>query len=71
MLRDSQPIYQLPQPSDLTVAANHEVEQILLFIDNHISGFPLYYSQNNDSVNENWITNLLVRHFNLSNHENG
>lgn len=71
MLRDNQPAYQLPQPSDLTVAANHEVEQILLFIDNHISGFPLYYSQNKDSVNENWITNLLVRHFNLSNHENG
>lgn len=71
MLRDSQPTYQLPQPNDLTVAANYEVEQILLFIDNHILGFPLYYSQNNDSVNENWITNLLVRHFNLSNHENG
>ena len=71
MLRDSQPTYQLPDASDLTVAENHEVEQILLFVDNHISKFPLYYSQNNDSVAENWISNLLVRHFNISNNETG
>jgi len=71
MLRDSQPTYQLPQPSDLTLTEHHEVDHILLFIDNHISQFPLYYRQNNDSVKENWISNLLVRHFNLCNYENG
>lgn len=71
MLRDSQPTYQLPESSDLTVAENHEVDQILLFVDNHISGFPFYYSQNKESAGENWISNLLVRHFNLSNHETG
>jgi len=71
MLRDSQLTYQLPRPSDLTATSNHEVEQILLFIDNHISGFPSYYSHNKDSVKENWISNLLVRHFNLCNLENG
>lgn len=71
MLRDSQPTYQLPQPSDLSVADNHEVEQILLFIDNHISDFPLYYNQNKDSDKENWISNLVVRHLNLCNYETG
>lgn len=71
MLRDSQPSYQLPKLSDLSVTEHYEVEQILLFIDIHISEFPLYYRQNNESVKENWISNLLVRYFNICYKENG
>ncbi len=65
MFKDSLPSYQLPQPNDLSVPPKHEVEQIVSFIDNHIADFPHYYNQNKDSVRENWISNLLVRHFNL------
>lgn len=71
MFKDSLPSYQLPQPYDLSVPPKHEVEQIVSFIDNHIADFPHYYNQNKDSVRENWISNLLVRHFNLCNCENG
>lgn len=71
MFKDSLPSYQLPQPNDLSVPPKHEVEQIVSFIDNHIADFPHYYNQNKDSVRENWISNLLVRHFNLCNCENG
>lgn len=71
MLRDSLSPYQLPQPNDLSVPNNHEVEQILLFVDNHVPKFSAYYKQNNESVMENWISNLLVRHFNLCNNETG
>jgi len=71
MLRDSLPSYQLPKLNDLSVPNNHEIEQILLFVDKHISGFPDYYQKNNESAMENWISNLLVRHFNLCNNETG
>lgn len=71
MLRDSLFPYQLPKQNDLSVPNNHEVEQILLFVDNHVSEFPAYYKQNNESAMENWISNLLVRHFNLCNNETG
>jgi len=71
MLRDSLPPYQLPKSNDLSAPNNHEVEQILLFVDSHISGFPAYYKLNNDSEMENWISNVLVRHFNLCNNETG
>lgn len=71
MFKDSLPPHQLPQPNDLSVPSRYEVEQVLLFIDNHISGFSAYYNQNKNSVRENWISNLLVRHFNLCNCENG
>lgn len=71
MFKDSLPSYQLPQPNDLSVPPKHEVEQIVSFIDNHIADFPHYYNQNKDSVRENWISNILVRHFNLCNCENG
>ena len=71
MLRDSLPPDQLPKPDDLSAPVNHEVEQILSFVDEHISAFPSYYKQNNESAMENWISNLLVRHFNLCNNENG
>ena len=71
MLRDSLYSYQLPKPDDLSVRINKEIEHILSFVDKHISDFPAYYKQYNESIMENWITNLLVRHFNLCNSENG
>ncbi len=65
MLRDSLPQYQLPKPNDLSIPANHEVEQILLFIDNHVTKFPAYYKSIKDTDRENRISDFLVHHFQL------
>jgi len=70
MLRDSLPPYQLPKPNDLSVPNNHEVEQILLFVDSHISGFPAYYKTIKDSGRENRVSDFLVHHFQLCKIEN-
>lgn len=71
MLRDIQFTYNLPQPTDLTVSLTHEVDMIKEFIDQNITSFPDYYKANNESDKENWISNLLVRHLNLCNNEQG
>lgn len=70
MLRDSLPPYQLPKPNDLSVPNNHEVEQILLFVDSYISKFPAYYKTIKDSDRENRISDFLVSHFQLCKVEN-
>jgi len=70
MLRDSLPPYQLPKPNDLSVPNNHEVEQILLFVDNYVLGFPAYYKTIKDSDRENRISDFLVHHFQLCKTEN-
>lgn len=70
MLRDSLPPYQLPKPNDLSVPNNHEVEQILLFVDSYISKFPAYYKTIKDSDRENRISDFLVNHFQLCKVEN-
>lgn len=70
MLRDSQPRYQLPNPHDLSVPNNHEVEQILLFVDSNVSEFPKYYMTIKDSDRENRISDFLVHHFQLCKIEN-
>lgn len=70
MLRDSLPTYQLPKPNDLSVPNNHEVEQILLFVDNYVSEFPAYYKAIKDSDRENRISDFLVHHFQLCKTEN-
>ena len=71
MLRNIQLTYNLPQSTDLSVKPKHEVEVILGFIDQNITSFPSYYKENCDSDKENWISNLLVRHLNLCNIEQG
>lgn len=71
MLKDSLPSYQLPHMNDLHIAPNFEVDEILGFIDSNISSFYLYYQNNKDSVLENWISILLVRHLQLCNREHG
>ncbi|MDP2338638.1 MAG: hypothetical protein Q8N05_19755 [Bacteroidota bacterium] len=71
MLKDNQPTYYPPQPTDLSVESKHEVELILGFIDDNISAFCDYYQNNQDSNKENWISNLLVRHFQICNIEQG
>ena len=71
MLRNTLHSSQSPKSNDLSVPQNHEIEQILLFVDKYISDFPAYYNQNTESIMENWISNLLIRHFNLCNNENG
>lgn len=70
MLRDSLPPYQLPKPNDLSVPNNHEVEQILLFVDNYVPKFPTYYKTIKDSDRENRISDFLVHHFQLCKTEN-
>lgn len=70
MLRDSLPPYQLPKLNDLSVPNNHEVEQILLFIDNYIPEFIAYYKTIKDSDRENRISDFLVNHFQLCKTEN-
>ncbi|WP_286971927.1 hypothetical protein [Flavobacterium sp. UBA4854] len=70
MLRDSLPTYQLPQPNDLSVPINYEVEQILLFVDNCVPKFPIYYKTIKDSDTENRISDFLVHHFQLCKTEN-
>lgn len=71
MLRNIQITYNLPQSTDLSVTPKHEIEVILGFIDQNITFFPSYYKANSDSDKENWISNLLVRHLNLCNIEQG
>ena len=71
MLRNIQLTYNLPQSTDLSVNLKHEVEVILGFIDQNITSFPSYYKDNCDVNKENWISNLLVRHLNLCNIEQG
>lgn len=70
MLRDSLTTYQLPKSTDLSVPDNHEVEQILLFIDKYISDFPIYYKTIKDSDRENRVSDFLVHHFQLCKIEN-
>jgi hypothetical protein len=65
MLRDNQPFYTLPKPGALNVSSTIEVDRILEFVDNNIGTFSSYYHQNKNSVAENWISNLLVRHFQI------
>lgn len=65
MLRDNLRTYQPPRVGDLGVAPNHEVEQVLQFIDKSVSGFPVYYKTNKDSDRENRISDFLVHHFQL------
>ena len=71
MLKDSSLSNRLPQYSDLSVPENYEVEQVMSFVDKHILEFPAYYKKHKYSEMENWISNLLIRHFNLSNDEAG
>lgn len=71
MLRDSLPSYQLPKQNDLSVPDNHEVDQVLLFIDNHILGFPVYYKTIRDSERENRVSDFLVHHFQICKIESG
>src|SRR5690606_11014205 len=70
MLRDSLPPYQLTKPNDLSVPNNHEVEQIMLFVDNYVPEFPTYYKTIKDSDRENRISDFLVSHFQLCKTEN-
>ena len=71
MLKDSQPAFQLPQPGDLTITPGAEIEKVIGFVDSNITGFYDYYQNNNESDKENWISNLLVRHFQICNREQG
>jgi len=71
MLRDSQPAFQPPQASDLSFKAGTEIEKVINFVDDNISGFYDYYLNNDESNKENWISNLLVRHFQICNREHG
>lgn len=70
MLKDNVLPYQLPKPNDLSAPDNHEIEQILLFVDNHVSEFPVYYKTIKDSNRENRISDFLVHHFQLCKIEN-
>ncbi len=71
MLRDILPSYQTPRPNDLSVGSNFEVNKILSFVDQNISGFPNYYQSFRDSVNENRISDNLVQYFELCKLESG
>lgn len=71
MLRDSLPTYQTPDSRNLSLEPNHEVNLILSFIDNYISGFSSYYSSINDSEKENRISDILVHHLELCKTESG
>lgn len=71
MLRDSQPAYQPPQLGDLSLKPGVEVDKVIRFVDENIVGFYNYYQDNNKSEKENWISNLLVRHFQIANKEAG
>lgn len=70
MLKDSIASYQLPTPQDLSVPNNHEVEQILLFVDKYIPAFQAYYKSIKDSDRENRISDFLIHHFQLCKGEN-
>lgn len=71
MLRDSHPAIQPPQTGDLSVSPGTEVEQVINFVDQNIAGFPDYYRHNGDSDKENWISNVLIRHLQIANREQG
>lgn len=71
MLRDTFPSYQTPRPNDLSVDSNFEVDKILSFVDQNISGFLNYYQSFRDSVNENRISDNLVQYFELCKIESG
>jgi len=71
MLKDSQPVLSPPQPSDLSVKPGFEIDQVINFVDKNIPNFFSYYKANNESEKENWISNLLVRHFQICNKEQG
>lgn len=65
MLKDNQPSYQPPNPNDLKIRQNIEVDKILAFIDNNLSDFCPYFQTIKDSDRENRISDFLVRHFQL------
>lgn len=65
MFRDTLPSNQLPRPTDLSANPNTEVEDILSFIDTHVSGFSGYFFSLKDSEKENRISDLLVHHLEL------
>ena len=71
MLKDSQPASLLPQQSDLSIDKGFEVNQVINFVDKNIVNFFQYYKINEESEKENWISNLLVRHFQICNREQG
>ena len=71
MLRDIQHNKSLPLSNSLGVSSTIEIEKILAFVDRSILSFSQYFQENNDSSSENWISNLLVRHFQLCNREEG
>jgi hypothetical protein len=65
MLKDSLPSYQMPNPKDLNVSSNFEVDLVLSFIDKNVPDFPFYYQSVRDSDKENRISDILVHHFQL------
>ena len=71
MLKDSPPSYQSPRSTDLSIEPGSELNVIISFVDNYISGFPNYYLSVKDSDKENRISDLLVHHFELCIDESG
>lgn len=69
MLKDSLLTNQLPSVNDLIATPNLEVDKILAFIDNNVSGFSPYYQSIKDSNRENRISDFLVHHFQLCKNE--
>lgn len=65
MLRDSLPSYNAPTPTDLNVAADFELKQIITFIDDNIEEFVPYYLKEKDSEKENRISDILVNHLQI------
>lgn len=65
MLRDSLVSYSPPAPDDLSAKPDHEVSQILEFIDRNLPGFRNYYLTIKDSDRENRVTDFLINHFQL------
>lgn len=71
MLKDSQPAFQPPQISDLSLKPGTEIDAVIDFVDKNVAAFLPYYKANDESDKENWISNLLVRHLQICNREQG
>jgi hypothetical protein len=71
MLKDNRPLIAAPSSGDLSAKPGSEIESVIAFVDQHIGGFVNYYKANDESDKENWISNLLVRHLQICNKEQG
>jgi hypothetical protein len=69
MLKDKFMNSQTPEQDAISVPMDHEIIQVLTFVDNNIGNFFSYYATIKDSDSEDRTSDYLISHFQICNYE--